>query len=59
MAEALAAARRDAVAGDTVALSPGCASFGIFRNEFDRGEQFRAEVRRVAAAAPMKAGSHE
>lgn len=45
MEEALAAARRWAVPGDTVLLSPGAASFGIFKNEFDRGEQFRALVR--------------
>lgn len=24
-----------------VFLNPGCASFGVFKNEFDRGEQFR------------------
>jgi UDP-N-acetylmuramoylalanine--D-glutamate ligase len=30
--------------GDAVILSPGCASFGMFRNEFDRGEQWKDVV---------------
>jgi UDP-N-acetylmuramoylalanine--D-glutamate ligase len=33
--------------GESILLSPGCASFGLFVNEFDRGDQFRAEVKRL------------
>jgi UDP-N-acetylmuramoylalanine--D-glutamate ligase len=41
------AAAEEAGPGDLVLLSPGCASFGLFRDEFDRGEQFRLAVRRL------------
>ncbi len=44
MALAVAAAASESGPGDIVALCPGCASFGMFRNEFDRGEQFRQAV---------------
>jgi UDP-N-acetylmuramoylalanine--D-glutamate ligase len=45
--EAVRAAARQAAREKgpaVVLLSPGCASFGMFRNEFDRGDQFRAVV---------------
>lgn len=44
MAEAVAAARRMAETGDRVLLSPACASFDMFRDYQDRGDQFRHQV---------------
>ena len=41
MEEALREARGAAEPGDIVLLSPGAASFGVFKNEYDRGDQFR------------------
>lgn len=46
---AVQAARALAQPGGAVLLSPGCASFGMFRNEFHRGEAFRHVVRKMAA----------
>jgi UDP-N-acetylmuramoylalanine--D-glutamate ligase len=34
--------------GDIAVLSPGCASFGMFLNEFDRGARWKETVRRLA-----------
>jgi UDP-N-acetylmuramoylalanine--D-glutamate ligase len=31
--------------GDTVLLSPGCTSFGMFLHEFDRGKKFKETAR--------------
>jgi UDP-N-acetylmuramoylalanine--D-glutamate ligase len=49
LADALAAAARAAVPGDTVLLAPACASFDQFRDFEDRGDQFRALVEELAA----------
>jgi UDP-N-acetylmuramoylalanine--D-glutamate ligase len=54
MIDAVARARAAALPGDAVVLSPGCASFDMFRSAEDRGEQF---VAAVMALREIKAGS--
>jgi len=49
-AVALENAQRVAAPGDLVLLSPGCASFGMFQNEFHRGEEFRRIVKEQTQA---------
>ncbi len=44
MSAAVRTAAELAHPGDTVLLSPACASFGLFLNEFDRGDQFDDQV---------------
>lgn len=44
MQAALTTAVQTAEDGDTVLLSPAFASFGMFKNEYDRGDQFTAIV---------------
>lgn len=45
---ALRAALSEAKLGDTVLFSPAFASFGMFKNEYDRNDQFLAEVGKLA-----------
>jgi UDP-N-acetylmuramoylalanine--D-glutamate ligase len=44
MFEAVSMAASNALPGDTVLLSPACASFDLFRNYMHRGDLFREEV---------------
>ncbi|MBD5289014.1 MAG: UDP-N-acetylmuramoyl-L-alanine--D-glutamate ligase [Bacteroides sp.] len=46
--EAVKECARIAEDGDTVLLSPCCASFDLFRSYEDRGEKFKAEVRKLS-----------
>lgn len=47
MAEAVKTAQKLAEKGDTVLLSPACASFDLFENYEDRGKQFKAAVQHL------------
>ncbi|MDO4228887.1 MAG: UDP-N-acetylmuramoyl-L-alanine--D-glutamate ligase [Capnocytophaga sp.] len=47
MEQAVQYARQFATNGDTVLLSPACASFDLFQNYEDRGNQFKKEVEKL------------
>ena len=44
--EAVEAVFLEAAAGDVALLSPGCASFGMFQNEFERGKIWKELVKK-------------
>jgi UDP-N-acetylmuramoylalanine--D-glutamate ligase len=47
MQEAVRISMKVSERNDVILLSPACASFGLFQNEFDRGNQFQAAFRRL------------
>ncbi len=54
MEDAIRVAIDEARPGDVVLLSPGVASFGLFQNEFDRGDQFRKGVEHFLATGGIR-----
>jgi len=47
ISSAVKMASRQALPGEAVLLSPGCASFGMFKNYKERGKLFKQEVRKL------------
>ena len=47
MEQAVKVAMENAKLGDVILLSPGTSSFGMFKNEFDRGDQFNAQFEKM------------
>lgn len=47
MSEAVKVAYKIAERGDTVLLSPACASFDLFNNYEDRGNQFKEAIKNL------------
>lgn len=47
LSQAVHEASRAAESGDTILFSPAFASFGMFKNEYDRGDQFNALVQKL------------
>ena len=47
MKSAVSEALQSAVEGDIILFSPAFASFGMFKNEYDRGDQFNALVAKL------------
>ena len=47
MSEAVKISHKIALAKETVLLSPACASFDLFKNYEDRGNQFKEAVRNL------------
>ena len=56
LSAAVERAKNVARSGDVVLLSPGCASFGMFANEFERGEQFKEIVDQMSVANRQSPG---
>ncbi|HSW89122.1 MAG TPA: UDP-N-acetylmuramoyl-L-alanine--D-glutamate ligase [Candidatus Saccharimonadales bacterium] len=57
MKEIILEASEIAESGDVVLLSPACASFGMFANYKDRGEQFKREVLQLKEFADDQPGA--
>jgi UDP-N-acetylmuramoylalanine--D-glutamate ligase len=47
MKQAVMTANKYAAKGNIVLLSPAAASFNLFKNEFDRGDQFNKLVKQL------------